>query len=98
VLAESFQISRSGGAAHRHVRDGLFRLHWGTIGGEVWIDSPGDWAAVVDGSTGYTMVERIRYDPTATYPDQATIWFFTTGQRSFSLETQKTTLRRLQCS
>jgi len=64
------------------VRDGLFRLHWGSMGGEVWVDSPGGWAAVVDGSTGYTMVERIRYDPTANYPDKATILFFTTGQRN----------------
>ena len=64
------------------VRDGLFRLHWNGMGGEVWIDSPGGWAAAVDGSTGYTVVERIRYDPTANYPDKATILFFTTGQRN----------------
>jgi hypothetical protein len=59
---------------------GLFKLHWNNMGGEVWIDSPGGWAAVVDGTTGYTMVERIRYDAAANYPDKATILFFTTGQ------------------
>jgi hypothetical protein len=64
------------------VRDGLFRLHWNNIGGEVWVDSPGGWAAVVDGTSGYTMIERIRYQPTANYPDKATILFYTTGQRS----------------
>lgn len=64
------------------VRDGLFRLHWNNQGGEVWVDSPGGWAAVVDGTTGYTMVERIRYDPRANYPDKATILFYTTGQRT----------------
>jgi hypothetical protein len=63
------------------VSDGLFRLHWSNIGGEVWIDSPGGWLAVVDGSTGYTMVERNRFDPKAEYPGKATMLFFTTGQR-----------------
>ena len=63
------------------VRDGLFRLHWNNTEGEVWVDSPGGWAAVVDGSTGYTMIERIRYQRTANYPDKATIIFYTTGQR-----------------
>jgi hypothetical protein len=64
------------------VRDGLFRLRWNGMGGEVWVDSPGGWAAVVDGTTGYTMIERIRYQPAANYPDKATILFFTTGQRN----------------
>jgi hypothetical protein len=64
------------------VRDGLYRRHWNNTESEIWVDSPGGWAAVVDGSTGYTMVERIRYDPTAIYPDKATIIFYTTGQRT----------------
>jgi hypothetical protein len=62
------------------VRDGLFRLHWNNIEGEVWTDTPGGWAAVVDGTTGYTMLERIRYDPTANYPDKTTILFYTSGR------------------
>jgi hypothetical protein len=61
------------------VADGLFRLHWGNVGGEVWVDSPGGWLAVVDGSTGYTMVERARYQSTAQYPGKATMLFYTTG-------------------
>ena len=63
------------------VSDGLFRLHWSGVGGEVWVDSPGGWLAVVDGSSGYTMVERNRFDPKAEYPGKATMLFFTTGQR-----------------
>ena len=62
------------------VRDGLFAVHAGNAGGEVWIDSPGEWLAVVDGASEYTMVERFRYDRTAEYPGQATVIFYTTGQ------------------
>jgi hypothetical protein len=47
--------------------------------GEVWTDSPAGWLAVVDGATGFTMVERNRYDSRATYPGQATMLFYTTG-------------------
>ncbi len=64
------------------VSDGMFRLHWGSVGGEVWVDSPGGWLAVVDGSTGYTMVERNHFDPAAEYPGKATMLFYTTGQRA----------------
>jgi hypothetical protein len=64
------------------VADGMFRLHWSDIGGEVWIDSPGGWVAIVDGMTGYTMLERMKYKPTADYPGKATVIFFTTGQRN----------------
>src|SRR6185312_17228837 len=39
------------------------------------------WLAVVDGTTGYTMVERHAYDPRATYPGNTTMLFFTTGMR-----------------
>jgi hypothetical protein len=64
------------------VADGLFRVHWNNMGGEVWIDSPGGWVAVVDGTTNYTMVERMKYQPTANYPDKTTVIFFTTGARN----------------
>ena len=64
------------------VKDGLFRVHWNNIGGEVWIDSPGGWVAAVDGTTGYTMLERRKYQPGANYPDKSTIIFFTTGARN----------------
>ena len=62
------------------VKDGTFRVHWNNIMQEVWIDSPSGWLAAVDGSTGYTMVERHRVDPTAVYPGKATIIFYSTGE------------------
>jgi len=61
------------------VRDGLFTVHWSNIGGEVWVDSPGPWLAVVDGLTNYTMVERFHWQKDAEYPDKSTIIFYTTG-------------------
>ncbi len=64
------------------ISDGLFRLHWINMGGEVWVDAPGGWVAVVDGTTNYTMIERMDYQPTANYPDKTTVIFFTTGQRN----------------
>jgi len=60
----------------------LFKVHPLNSGGEVWIDSLGGWLAVADGTSRYTMVERIRYQPSANYPDKATMIFFTTGQRN----------------
>ena len=62
------------------VRNGLFTVQASRAGGEVWIDSPGDWLAVVDGSSNYTMLERYRYQRGADYPGKATVIFFTTGQ------------------
>ncbi|MGH9404785.1 MAG: hypothetical protein ACRD3D_02985 [Terriglobia bacterium] len=61
------------------VRDGLFRLHWIYLQSEVWVDSPGDWIAVVDGSTHYAMVERFRSHSGAAYPGKATVIFYTNG-------------------
>lgn len=63
------------------VKDGLFKVQWNNTEGEVWVDSPGGWLAVVNGTTGYTMVERNHYDPRADYPGQATMLFYTTGER-----------------
>jgi hypothetical protein len=62
------------------VREDLFAVQASRAGGEVWIDSPGEWLAVVDGATKYTMVERFPYQRNADYPGQATVIFFTTGQ------------------
>ncbi|MFZ0519222.1 MAG: hypothetical protein WAM20_19395 [Acidobacteriaceae bacterium] len=62
------------------VQDGTFRVHWNNIMQEVWIDSQSGWLAAVDGSTGYTMVERHRIDPTAVYPGKASIIFYSTGE------------------
>ncbi len=63
------------------VSDGLFRVHWNNIEGEVWTDSAAGWLAVVDGATGFTMVERNHYDSKAVYPGQTTMLFYTTGNR-----------------
>jgi hypothetical protein len=60
-------------------RDGLFAVHSSQAGGEVWIDSPGEWLAVVDGSTQFAMVERFRYVHGADYPGKATAIVYTTG-------------------
>ena len=62
------------------VQEGTFRVHWNNIMQEVWIDSQSGWLAAVDGSTGYTMVERHRIDPTAMYPGKASIIFYSTGE------------------
>ena len=61
------------------IRDGLFAVHSSQAGGEVWIDSPGGWLAVVDGSTQFAMVERFRYVRGADYPGKATAIVYTTG-------------------
>jgi hypothetical protein len=64
------------------IANGLFRVHWNNMGGEVWIDSPGGWVAVVDGTTNYTMIERMKHDPAGDYPDKSTVIFYTTGARN----------------
>ena len=76
------------------VHDGAFRVHWNNTMQEVWIDSPSGWLAAVDGSAGYTMVERHRVDPTAVYPGKASIIFYSTGEPTPAPPTgQKTELR-----
>lgn len=61
------------------VKDGLFRLHWKYIESEVWIDSPAGWLAVVDGASGYTMVEKTRHIEHAEYPSKASVIFYKNG-------------------
>jgi hypothetical protein len=61
------------------VKDGLFTLHWMDLQNEVWIDSPGDWVAVVDGATRYAMVERFSYVKGAEYPGEASVIFYKNG-------------------
>ena len=80
VYLNSYHV-RTGAASTSgySVRDGLFAVHSVDAGGEVWVDSPGEWLAVVDGSTKYAMVERFRYQRGAEYPGKATVIFFTTG-------------------
>ncbi len=64
------------------VRDGMFTLHYVGLGGEVWVDSPGEYVAVVDGQRKYAMVERFRYDKNAEYPGKGTVIFFASGPPS----------------
>jgi hypothetical protein len=61
------------------VRDDLFTLHWLYLQSEVWVDSPGDWLAVIDGSTRFAMVERFHYFDGAEYPGGATVIFYKNG-------------------
>jgi hypothetical protein len=61
------------------MRDNLFRLHWMYLSNEVWIDSPEGWLAVVDGESGYGMIERFHFDPSAAYPGKATVIFYKNG-------------------
>jgi hypothetical protein len=59
--------------------NGLFSLHYVHMAAELWLDSSAGWLAVVDGSSRYGMVERFHFDPTRTYPDKASIIFWTSG-------------------
>lgn len=61
------------------VRNGLFRLHWKHLQNEVWLDSQAGWIAVVDGMSGYAMIERFEYAANATYPWKATAIFYKNG-------------------
>jgi hypothetical protein len=61
------------------VKNDLFTLHWLYLQSEVWVDSPGGWLAVIDGSTRYGLVERFHYFEGAQYPDNATVIFYKNG-------------------
>lgn len=58
---------------------GLFRLHWMYSENEVWTDSASGWLAIADGESGYGMVERFHFDPSASYPGKATVIFYQNG-------------------
>lgn len=59
--------------------DGLFALRYAYILRELWLDSHEGWLAVVDGRSGYAMLERSRYDETRAYPGKASVIFYTNG-------------------
>jgi hypothetical protein len=61
------------------VQNDLFTLHWQYLQSEVWVDSPGEWLAVIDGSARYAMVERFPYIEGAEYPGKATVIFYKNG-------------------
>jgi hypothetical protein len=65
------------------VEGGLFKVRPAKAdgSGEVWIDSPDGWLSVADGASGYTMVERIRYQPEGKYPDKASMIFYVNAPR-----------------
>jgi hypothetical protein len=60
-------------------QNGLFTLHWMYLQNEVWIDSPGDWLAVVDRTSRFAMIERFTVYPGANYPGKATVIFYKNG-------------------
>ena len=59
--------------------DGLFALHYVHMAAELWLDSTAGWLAVVDGSSGYGMVERFQFEESRPYPGKASIIFWTNG-------------------
>ena len=59
--------------------DGLFALQYVHLAAELWLDSSEGWLAVIDGSTGYAMVERFRYENDKSYPGKASVIFWTNG-------------------
>jgi hypothetical protein len=59
--------------------NGLFAIHYMPLAAELWVDSKAGWLAVVDGESGYAMVERFRYDDTRPYPGKASVIFWTNG-------------------
>jgi hypothetical protein len=59
--------------------DGLFALHYVHMAAELWLDSTAGWLALVDGNSGYGMVERFQFEQSQTYPGKASIIFWTNG-------------------
>ena len=59
--------------------DGLFALRYVHMAAELWLDSTAGWLAVVDGSSGYAMVERFQFEESRAYPGKASIIFWTNG-------------------
>jgi hypothetical protein len=73
---------RYGPAENPEVRvrdDGLFTVHYAHMAAELWLDSTDGWLAVVDGSSGYAMIERFEYEDTRPYPGKASVIFWTNG-------------------
>jgi hypothetical protein len=62
-----------------HVRNGMFRLNWRYLEGEVWVDSRPQWVALVNGVNNYAMVEKGTHVEDATYPGKATVIFYKNG-------------------
>ncbi len=65
----------------------LFTLHWSYMEGEVGVDSPAGWLAVVDGLSRFAMLERFQVQPKADYPERASEIFYVSGP-SLRLDSQ----------
>ena len=59
--------------------DGLFTLRYVHMAAELWLDSTAGWLAVVDGTSGYGMVERFQFEESRAYPSKASVIFWTNG-------------------
>lgn len=59
--------------------DGLFAVHYAHMAAELWIDSTAGWLAVVDASSQYAMLERMRVENEKPYPGKASVIFWTNG-------------------
>ena len=59
--------------------DGLFSIHYAHLAAELWIDSPGGWLAVIDGSSQFAMVEKFHFEEKKAYPGRASVIFWTNG-------------------
>lgn len=73
---------RFGPAENRAVSvrdDEMFVVHYPHMAAELWIDSAAGWLAVADGNSGFTMVERFRYEEKQPYPGHASVIFWTNG-------------------
>ena len=57
----------------------MFVVHYPHMAAELWIDSVAGWLATADGSSGFTMVERFRYQEKHPYPGGASVIFWTNG-------------------
>jgi len=63
-----------------HVRsDRLFGLHYVYQVAQVGLDSEAGWLAVWNGKTQHAFVQRFRYVPGASYPDDCTVEFYLNG-------------------
>lgn len=59
--------------------DGLFAVHYAHMAAELWLDSIAGWLAVVDNSSRYAMLERVRIEEGKPYPGKASVIFWTNG-------------------
>ena len=60
-------------------RRGLVCVDYRYRVGKIGVDSPGGWAATVDGASGAVFVQRFAYDPDKEYPDGASVEFWHNG-------------------